>query len=341
MADIILVRSPRIVSETGVVNDDIKCEIYLWNEPSSIPANPTYTLNKPIPSTIQTTVYFDVSPFCKRYINHLSYTEVVTDTEAFDEDYCYCTVMVYKNDVLQDTYEYIAFDGYGYFEDGYNPDFNEQFLTEGTYYVETGVNSGGLYYYDDGGSSWQARWTGLSTGNVYTQNLAYTIGYVPYINVNTAGEGNTLEILKGGIVQYTYTFEELEECKYDTYKCDFINKFGVWQRLVFFKASRTNISMSNKEYNQLPTTPNYNVKSNIRTAFNINAQETITCNTGWVNEGYDEVIKQLLMSEKILLNDKPVLIDTKSVELQKNINNKNINYQMAFKYSNPVLNYNI
>ena len=99
--------------------------------------------------------------------------------------------------------------------------------------------------------------------------------------------------------------------------------------------------MDNTEYNQLPSSPNYNVNQNIRTAYNVNAQEVISCNTGWVNEGYDEVIKQLLMSEKILLNDKPVLIDSKSIELQKNINNKNINYQLSFKYANPVLNYNI
>ena len=52
-------------------------------------------------------------------------------------------------------------------------------------------------------------------------------------------------------------------------------------------------------------------------------------------------MKQLLLSEKILLDDKPVNVDTKSLELQKNINNRNINYNLSFKYSNPTLNYNI
>jgi hypothetical protein len=69
--------------------------------------------------------------------------------------------------------------------------------------------------------------------------------------------------------------------------------------------------------------------------------DKITVNTGWVFESYSEVMKQLLLSEKILLDDKPVNVDTKSLELQKNINNRNINYNLSFKYSNPTLNYNI
>ncbi len=69
--------------------------------------------------------------------------------------------------------------------------------------------------------------------------------------------------------------------------------------------------------------------------------DKISVNTGWVFESYSEVMKQLLLSEKILLDDKPVNVDTKSLELQKNINNRNINYNLSFKYSNPTLNYNI
>ena len=52
-------------------------------------------------------------------------------------------------------------------------------------------------------------------------------------------------------------------------------------------------------------------------------------------------MKQLMLSEKILLDDKPVIIETKSLELQKNINDRNINYKLSFKYANPTLNYNI
>ena len=99
--------------------------------------------------------------------------------------------------------------------------------------------------------------------------------------------------------------------------------------------------MTNTEYNLMPESVDYNVKKNVRQVFNVNGAEKITVNTGWVFESYSEVMKQLMLSEKILLDDKPVIIETKSLELQKNINDRNINYNLSFKYANPALNYNI
>ena len=58
-------------------------------------------------------------------------------------------------------------------------------------------------------------------------------------------------------------------------------------------------------------------------------------------ETYSDVITQLMLSEKILLDDVPVIIVTKSLDKQKNINDKNINYSLDFRYSAPKLNYNI
>ncbi|MDB2690401.1 hypothetical protein N9Z17_04300, partial [Planktomarina temperata] len=48
--------------------------------------------------------------------------------------------------------------------------------------------------------------------------------------------------------------------------------------------------------------------------------------TGWVTEDYREAIKDLMMSEKILLNGLPVNVVTNSVTLQKSINDRTINY---------------
>jgi len=99
--------------------------------------------------------------------------------------------------------------------------------------------------------------------------------------------------------------------------------------------------MTNTEYNLKPQATGYNVQHNVRKVFNVNGTEKISVNTGWVFEGYSDVMKQLLMSEKILLDDVPVIMDTKSINLQKNINDKTINYSLDFKYSAPVLQYNI
>jgi hypothetical protein len=340
------IRSPRMVTQTGVANDSIKVELFLWNDPDSVPVNPTYTLEKPIPSSIVTQCDFDIAPYCRNYIEHISYVEVTSDTAAPVGEYCYCNVKVYKNGVLQTgggsyTYEFICFDGFGYYADGGNPAHGNEFLTDGSYYVNATGNSGGVFYYDDQSVTWEAKYTGLSTGGVTTVTLGEVVGYVPYVHTSYVGEGNKLEILENSVVQNTFYFYEQEECKYETINCDFVNMHGAWQRIVFFKASKSSFTMSNTEYDLLPDDVSYNTLRNVRQVFNVNGQETITVNTGWVFESYSDVMKQLLLSEKILLNNEPVVVESKSLELQKNINNKNINYNLTFRYANPVLNYNI
>jgi hypothetical protein len=349
MADTrIFVRSPYIVSVSGVAGDSTKVEIFLYNDPDSVPADPTYTLEKDIPTSEQTTCYYDVSPYCRNYIEHIKYNEVTAITASDVGEYCYCKVKAYKNGVLQTpggdyTKELICFDGYGYHSEGYNPTVDLSLITEGSYYIEEGVNSGGLYYHNDGThTTLEVRYTALKTGTVVTQSLtANTVGYIPYVHSSFNSEGNTLEILEDSVVTYTYTFEAVCESKYDVINCDFVNKFGAWQRLVFFKVSKDSFSVSDTEYNFMVEDIDYNVNKATRQNFNVNGKESVTCNTGWVFESYKEVIKQLMMSETILLNDKPVRLKSKSIELQKGINNNNINYQIQFDYAYHELNYNI
>lgn len=335
----IYVRSPRLIEMSGVANDSTKVELYIWNDPDSQPASPTYTLSKPIPSTNITSAWYDISPYCREYINHVSYAEVTDLTGADFDEYCYCTVMVYKNDVLQSTNYYIAFDGFGYFEDGKNPSPITSFLVEGRYYVNETGNTGGLFYHNDQTATWEATYTGLTTGGSGTITLTHEVGYIPYVFPTYAGEGNKLEIKKNSVVQATYYFEEVCEPKYTPLNCDFVNRYGQWQRIVMFKASRQSMEMSNTEYHLMPADVDYGLQDNRKQVFNVNGQRSIRCNTGWVLEGYKEAIKDLLLSEKVLIDDEPVKLKTKGVELFEHITEKLINYEIEFDYSHNMLNY--
>jgi hypothetical protein len=340
MATSINIRSPRIVDISGTANQETKVELFIWNSPSSIPASPTYTLEKPIPSSLITETSYDISPFCKSFISHRSFVPVTSDTAAPVNEYCYCTVKEYLDGVLNLTTEFICFSGYGYHNEGENPQHNDRFLTAGDYNVQTSGSCGSVYYHDDQAVTWQARYTGLSTGGVTTITLAYEVGYIPYLNTAYIGEGNKLEIIRDSVVQSTYNFYEVDECKYTPVNCDFVNKHGEWQRIVFFKSSVSNFEMNSNEYNLMPSSTNYNIKDNVRQAFNINGNDKITVNTGWVFESYSDTITQLMLSEKILLDDIPMLVTTKSIDKQTGLNNKNINYKLEFKDSAPKLNYN-
>lgn len=336
-------RSPRFISISGTHGQVTRIDLYVWNDPSSEPASPTHVLTKPIIQGYNQCNY-DISPYIREYISHDDFTEVTADTAADTETYARVRMSSYLDGVLVTTAYFIAFDGYGYFEDGYNPlltaTTTPPHLTEGTYYVRDNGSCGGVFYNDDQAVTWGAKWTGLTTAGTTTVSpLSNEYGYVPYVHPSYVGEGNKLEIIRDGSTVATYYFKEYCEPRYTPVVCDFINKYGSWQQLIFFKRSKTKVDMSNEEYMMFPSALDYSETSNIKQTFNTNLQESITVNTGWVVEGYSEVIKQLMLSQKILLDHRPVTIDTKSIDIKEHLSDKVINYEIMFKYANHKLNY--
>jgi hypothetical protein len=53
--------------------------------------------------------------------------------------------------------------------------------------------------------------------------------------------------------------KQLCEPKYTPLTCKFINRFGGWQFLTFFKANSSSIDVTSKDFNMLPSSINYNV----------------------------------------------------------------------------------
>lgn len=342
------VRSPYIVEIVGTLNDSTKVELFIWNNSGSIPASPNYTLEKPIISTAVGKAQYDVSPYIREFISHDTYTETNIEATADSEEYCFCSVKAYKNGVLQTgggayTEELICFDGYGYHEEGQNPVTSQGvLLDEGTYLISDTGNPGGIYRTDVGTTGiWSVLYTGLNTGGTVTFNLSTGVTYIPYTYAPLTQEPVRVEIKLGGFTQFTYKFIPTCEDKYTAHNCDFVNKYGVWQRIVFFKASRKNYEMSNTSYNLMPADTNYDTTEARKRVFNVNGVDKITVNTGWVEESYSDVIKQLMNSETIKLDNKPVNILTKSIELQEGINKNNINYTLDFEYAYNAINYNI
>jgi len=72
--------------------------------------------------------------------------------------------------------------------------------------------------------------------------------------------------------------------------------------------------------------------------FNTNGKKSIKVNTDWVTEDYNELLKQLMLSERIIINNYPAKINTKSTELFKSVNTKMINYQIEFEFAYDVIN---
>ena len=336
----IFVRSPKFVNILATPNDTTSVEIYITNFGTTLPTSPTYTLSKPITSANNLTMHYDISPYCREFISHLKYDAVDDMTVADNNEWCLVKVVTYINKVVLNTTYYAAFDGFGYYTEGYNPDLGEVFLDEGTYYVEQNqLLHGGVFYYGDGNALWDVEYESLVSGLTTTYNLDDNYNYVPYIHDNYVGEGNIVRFYKDTVLYKTFTFEEVCEPKYTPLKCDFVNKYGSWQRIVFFKASRQNFEAKGTEFHLMPKDIDYNIYENRKQTFNRNGVQTIKCNTGFVPESYKEVMKQLLLSEKINIDDVPVKLRTQNVELQEHITKKLINYEIEFEYSHEQRNY--
>ena len=130
------------------------------------------------------------------------------------------------------------------------------------------------------------------------------------------------------------------EPKYTPYQIAFINRFGVADFITFFKRSDetgtfTQDSYQKSIYNDGFTTPSLQVGK--YQSYNVNSRNSLRLNTGFVDQNYDETIKDILMSEYVAVLDGSnwvsVVPDRGSIEYQKSVNQKLINYTMTFTYA--------
>ena len=181
-----------------------------------------------------------------------------------------------------------------------------------------------------------------NTGRTITSGTTelYTVATSKWYSIpRVSGSLNKLSILSSSdVVLATWDFTPICEPKYTPVVIDFINKYGAWQREFFFKASKTNISIESNDYNVMQSSSNYDVLQGQKRSFNTNGMEAISVNSGYVNEDFSSNIKQLLMSERILIDNKPAVCKTKSLELMKNINNHMINYSLEFEFAYNSIN---
>jgi hypothetical protein len=337
----IFARSPYIIEINEAAQTSSKVEIFIWNGTGSAPSTPTYTLSKNVPSTTNLKTSYDVSPFIREYINfdeQVNYTNFIELTNT--NQWCNVRVKRYKNTAtLLDTTDYIAYDGYGYYQQGANPNNGDAGLLSGTYYY---WNSGDALTAIDMirinlKAGTQIEWYSdlttnndtISTDGIYNiPSIENQVGEVVYLSISQPTPKKN----------WNYKFIPIDECKYDVIPVEFVNKQGAWQKAWFYKASSNSIETSGAEYNLLSANVNYDVNVGSKKVFNVNGTESIKVNSGWVNDDYAEIVQQILLSERILVGGKPAKMKTKSIEKQKQINTKMINYQLEFDYAYDIIN---
>lgn len=327
----IFVRSPYFVEidEPNQING--KIEIYLWNKGTSMPTNPSYTLQKEIPSQYQRKLSWNVSNFAKEFIKPVAPILVSVPTEDNVKNWCYMKVISYSDDVEINDETFICLNGYTNYLGGYNQSTEEtivplvntdiKFTTFlGFNYINVWIeeNTDFVWYSNNGSESFTPSSEGL-----WKLPFDYDIYTLEYV---------------GGETIFSINTEQLCEAKYTPITCSFINRFGGWQFLTFFKANQQSIDVNSKTYNLMPQSLNYNSLIGVNKSFNFNGMQKITCNTGWVDQNYFELIQDLLLSETILLDNIPVICKSNSADYKTHLKEKNINYTINFEYNFNLIN---
>ena len=326
----IFIRSPYFIEIDEPAQLTGKLEIFIWNKGDSVPATPNYTLTKNVPSANQNKLSWNVANYAKEFIKPIAPVTISVPTEENSNTWCYMRVVSYSDDVEINDETFVCLNGYTNYSGGYNQSSTnavvllanediKNYKANSNIYVSVYLESVASYVYTN------------SIGDYDIDNTTSTIWKLPLINgTNLLNNGTTIE--------FTINTIEICEPKYTPITCTFINRFGGWQFLTFFKANSSSIDVTSKDFNMLPSSINYNVLQGQKRVFNSQGKQKIKCNTGWVDENYFDLIQDLLLSETVLLDNKPVIVKSQSSEYKTILKDKNINYEIEFEYNFGLIN---
>lgn len=369
---VVKVRSPFIieVNEAGQIGS--KIELAMWQNGGSPPTSGVgfYSLSKAIASASQINTSYNVSNYVKEFIDNTkaTYPTSFGGTEQANE-WIFFRVKRFK--LVGTTYtqvgsttDYVGVNGFTEYTDGnQNPAETNILILANTninnyYYSEPSYPIDSIQYMNVLIDKPTTTTTTISIkyeridGTVYSFTSNFGVGFSGLFNyqlpisvvkvnsnfVNGCKITVTYTPASGSpIVQIFYTYPT-EECRYTPVLCDFINSYGGWQTITFFKAQSNSISVKGTDYKLTQQNINYNVSKGQFKKMNINGTQTVKLNTGFVDENYSELINDLMLSETVLLDGKPVTLKTQSTELKTVLRDKLINYEVEFEYAYNLLN---
>jgi hypothetical protein len=325
----IFIRSPYFIEVDESGQSNAKIEIFLWNKGFSEPVTPNYTLTKNIASATQNLIAWNVSNFAKDFIKPISPIDVSVPTEEDTACWCYMKVVRYSDDIELDDETFVCLNGYTQYLNGYNYLVTSDFFALSNTNIKIYLANNNSYYFNV--------WLGVDSFVYDNSDISdsFTTTSDGLWKLPILGETT----LTNSEDDYIKIFSEtICEPKYTPVICSFINRYGGWQYLTFFKANSSSIDVTSKDYNLLPSSIDYNTSQGQKRIFNTQGKQKIKCNTGWVDENYSELIIDLLLSEVVLLDNKPAIVKSQSSDIKTHLKDKNINYEIDFEFNYGLIN---
>jgi len=152
-----------------------------------------------------------------------------------------------------------------------------------------------------------------------------------------------------GSAQMDQPLNFIVECAYyyEPVRIAYKNRYGQFDFLNFYKRHNETFNTDQRLYQpQLGTWQSlglsYNQYQTSQQRYIVDATQTLECNTNWLEQGWNNLMKQMMVSDEIYwcydqANDlvKPLTIQTNSLQFKTGVNNKLIQYTITFDIGQP------
>ena len=244
---------------------------------------------------------------------------------------------------------YLAFDGYGYFQEGATPELSRHALISSNYvYTPDGTSIDIPFFTEDDIEilyTVNGTPTTVDLAADFDNTAASAVRYVTFAP-NTNNSSYTINVYNNGQTTLLKSINLIPVCepKFTPIKCQFINKFGVLQTMYFFKKSIESFSITDSMFkrNIIDSNASYNTGDVQSQRFDVKADRNLTLNTGFVNEDFNQTIEELLLTENcwITYDGSTIAATPQNTDFTYNtsLNNKTINYTVAFSFASDYIN---
>jgi|TARA_B110000240_G_scaffold186959_1_gene224151 hypothetical protein len=262
--------------------------------------------------------------------DYISYTKWSTAiVEYFDENQ---TPFTFSN---PQTFNFLAFDAYGYFEEGANPILSTDSL----------ISSTEVYHLEDTAGKFPIYAEGVgkvvidSTTTQITDN-GNTNQKIQYLNIPANSSQIKIYALDDSTLLKTIKITNICEPKFTPYKVTFLNRLGSLQDIFFFKKTTETMSVTDETFKRNiinPGAPTYLTNEAQQNRYNVNAKTQIKLNTGFISENMNQTIEELFLSENVWIRYEsqtlPILPVTKEMTFKTSLNDNLIDYTIQFDFA--------
>ena len=361
-------RSPYYVylNESNLTEATLSLYIYTGTQTTSRPTSPTYTLKA---RAVSNTINFEIAELVRDYI---TYNADDYETEIVWVDYRIAKVVGGLGFILPFV-GLKGFYGYGYFQDGVNPQNDSGLLQSNLTIVKlddapvilpidtSKVTS--VQYYSENQEVYGQNFAPTTTSSTQIQYISNTVNGADEFADRVYRDGGTFEgsICLNQFLDSNVTFpvdtiyinsddgvsvvkvENTTECKYQPYKLSFINKFGALQNIWFFKRSNKNLTTEKESFKRNTLiSNNYALDQHQQKNLYKMGNEKMDLNTGFYPEEYNEVFKQMQLSEDCWIEIDnivlPVNVTDSSFSYKTSLNDKLINYTIKIDFAFDTIN---